>query len=132
MSELFDGAKLALERAKEKATPVIQDVKETIADARELAAPAIEDAVEKVKDVAADVREKAAPVVGGAVDAVKEGVEKIGGLFKKDAPAPDVDVKNDFFSELEVQAHLQKQAAMAQAEEMQRRMHEMLHGKKDE
>ena len=132
MSELLDGAKLALDRAKEKAAPVIRDVRETVADARELAAPAIEDAVDKVKDVAADVREKAAPVVDKVSDVVKEGVEKVGGLFKKDAPAPDVDVKNDFFSELEMQAHMQRNAAQAQAEEMQRRLHEMLHGKKDE
>ena len=112
MSELFNGAMEALARAKEKA------------------APALENAVEKTMETVADVREKAAPVAEKVADAVKEGVGKVGDLFKKDAPAPDV--KNDFFNELEVQAHMQKNAAMAQAEEMQRRLHEMLHGKPED
>ena len=108
MSELFNSAKEALERAKEKAAPVLEDVKEK-------AAPV----VEKVKEAA-----------DSAVDAVKEGAEKVGDLFRKDAPAPNV--KNEFFSGLEEEVRAQKDAAKAQAEEMQRRLHEMLHGKKEE
>ena len=108
MSELFSGAKEALERAKENAAPVLEDVKEK-------AAPV----VEKVRDAA-----------DSAVDAVKEGAEKVGDLFKKDAPG--LNVKNELFDELDQQVRAQKDAAKAQAEEMQRRLHEMLHGKKEE
>ena len=108
MSELFNSAKEALERAKEKAAPVLEDVKEK-------AAPV----VEKVRDAA-----------DSAVDAVKEGAEKVGDLFKKDAPG--LNVKNDFFADLDQQVRAQKEAAKNQADEMQRRLHEMLHGKKDE
>ena len=108
MSELFSGAKEALDRAKEKAAPVLEDVKEK-------AVPV----VEKVKGAA-----------DSAVDAVKEGAEKVGDLFRKDAPG--LNVKNELFDELDQQVRAQKDAAKAQAEEMQRRLHEMLHGKKGE
>ena len=108
MSELFNSAKEALERAKEKAAPVLEDVKEK-------AAPV----VEKVRDAA-----------DSAVDAVKEGAEKVGDLFKKDAPG--LNVKNELFDELDQQVRAQREAAKAQADEMQRRLHEMLHGKKEE
>ena len=130
MSELFSGAKEALERAKEKVAPVLEDVKEkameTAAGVREKAAPVIED----VKEKAAPVVEKVRDAADSAVDAVKEGAEKVGDLFRKDAPAPNV--KNEFFSGLEEEVRAQKDAAKAQAEEMQRRLHEMLHGKKEE
>ena len=130
MSELFSGAKEALERAKENAAPVLEDVKEkakeTAAGVREKAAPVIED----VKEKAAPVVEKVRDAADSAVDAVKEGAEKVGDLFRKDAPAPNV--KNEFFSGLEEEVRAQKDAAKAQAEEMQRRLHEMLHGKKEE
>ena len=130
MSELFSGAKEALDRAKEKAAPVLEDVKEkameTAAGVREKAAPVIED----VKEKAAPVVEKVRDAADSAVDAVKEGAEKVGELFRKDAPAPNV--KNEFFSGLEEEVRAQKDAAKAQAEEMQRRLHEMLHGKKEE
>ena len=119
MSELFSGAKEALERAKEKAAPAVEKVKEK-------AAPVIED----VKEKAAPVVEKVRDAADSAVDAVKEGAEKVGDLFRKDAPAPNV--KNEFFSGLEEEVRAQKDAAKAQAEEMQRRLHEMLHGKKEE
>ena len=119
MSELFSGAKEALERAKEKAAPAVENVKEK-------AAPVIED----VKEKAAPVVEKVRDAADSAVDAVKEGAEKVGDLFRKDAPAPNV--KNEFFSGLEEEVRAQKDAAKAQAEEMQRRLHEMLHGKKEE
>ena len=130
MSELFNGAKEALERAKEKAAPVIEDVKEkakeAAADVREKAAPVIED----VKEKAAPVVEKVRDVADSAVDAVKEGAEKVGDLFKKDAPG--LNVKNELFDALDQQVRAQREAAKNQAEEMQRRLHEMLHGKKDE
>ena len=90
MSELFNGAREALERAKQKA----------------------------------------APMVGKVRDAVKEGAEKVGDLFRKDAPG--LNVKNEFFADLDQQVRAQKEAAKNQAEEMQRRLHEMLHGKKEE
>ena len=119
MSELFSGAKEALERAKEKAAPAVEKVKEK-------AAPVIED----VKEKAARVVEKVRDAADSAVDAVKEGAEKVGDLFKKDAPG--LNVKNELFDELDQQVRAQKDAAKAQAEEMQRRLHEMLHGKKEE
>ena len=130
MSELFNSAKEALERAKEKAAPVLEDVKEkakeTVGEVREKAAPVIED----VKEKAAPVVEKVRDVADSAVDAVKEGAEKVGDLFKKDAPG--LNVKNELFDELDQQVCAQKEAAKNQADEMQRRLHEMLHGKKDE
>lgn len=124
MSELFSGAREALDRAKEKAAPAIEDAKER-------AAAVAGDVKERAAAAAGDVKEKAAPVVekvkggvGSAVGAVKEGAERIGDLFRPDAPAPNV--KNPLFDELEAEARGQRDAAKAKAEEMQRRLREMM------
>lgn len=130
MSELFSGAREALERAKEKAAPAVKS-------ARDKAAAVAEDVKERAGAMAEDVKEKAAPVVekvkGGvdsAVDAVKGGAEKIGELFKPDAPAPEI--KNPLFDELEQEVRGQRDAAQTKAEEMQRRLREMMGGKRED
>lgn len=86
------------------------------------------DALEKAKEKAAPVVEKVKGGVSDAVEAVKDGAEKLGDLFSPDAPA--VNVKNDFFNELGEQAQAQKQASMDKAEEMQRRLRELMNGSK--
>lgn len=80
------------------------------------------DALEKAK--AAPVVEKVKDGVSDAVEAVKDGAEKLGDLLSHDAPA--LNVKNEFFSELDAQAQADKQASMDKAEEMQRRLRELM------
>lgn len=82
------------------------------------------DALEKAKAKAAPVVEKVKDSVNDAVEAVKDGVEKLGDLLSPDAPA--LNVKNEFFSELDAQAQADKQASMDKAEEMQRRLRELM------
>lgn len=108
MSDLKKEAQEALERAKGKIAPIVEDVKE------------------KSAPVIADIREK----TDGAIDAVKEGAEKLGSLFAPKGSAPNV--KNELFDELEAQAVSAKEATRAKAEEMQRRLEEMMGGKKEE
>lgn len=127
MSELFNSAREALDRAMEKAAPAMESAKER-------ASAAFEDVKEKAAEVVDDVKEKAAPVVekvkdgvSDAVDAVKEGAERVGDLLNPDIPGPKV--KNELFDELETQVKAQRDAAKAKAEEMQRRLHEMMDGK---
>lgn len=130
MSDLKNEARDLLNRAKDKINPVVDDIKEK-------AAPIVEDIKEKAAPVVEDIREKAAPVITkakdiaeDAIDAVKEGAEKIGGLFEEKAPG--MHVKNELFDELGAQAADAKQAAMAKAEEMQRRLEELMNGKKED
>ena len=134
MSELFNGAREALERAKGKAAPMVEKILNGVDDVVDSTVDAVkevaDDTVGAVKETAGEMREKAAPMVDKVRDAVKEGAEKVGDLFRKDAPG--LNVKNEFFADLDQQVRAQKDAAKAQAEEMQRRLHEMLHGKKEE
>ena len=129
MSDLKNEARDLLNRAKEKINPLVEDVKEK-------AAPIVDDIKEKTVPVVDEIKEKAAPVITkakdiaeDAVEAVKEGAEKIGSLFEDKAPG--VQVKNELFDELENQAMGVKDAAKAKAEEMQRRLEEMMGGKKE-
>lgn len=124
MSDILNETRAAIERAVEKAAPVAEDVKEKLGAAvdnlKEKAAPVVED----VKEKAAPVMEKVKAGVGSAVDAVKDGAEKIGDLLTPDAPG--LNVKNELFDELEEQVRQQKEASMSVAEEMHRRMLELM------
>lgn len=130
MSEMKNDARDFLERAKEKINPIVEDVKEK-------AAPIVDDLREKAVPVVEDIREKAAPVIEkakdaaeSAIEAVKEGAEKIGDLFEEKKPG--LNVKNELFDELEAQAIGVKDAAKAKADELQRRLEELMSGKKEE
>ena len=133
MSDLLNGAKESLAHAREKAAPAVENLKEKAAEAREKAAPAMENVKEKVLDAAEKVQEKAAPVVekvrdgvSDAVDAVRDGVSRVGDLLGGASPAPKVD--NPLFDELEQQARARKSEAQARAVEMQRMLERMMGG----
>ena len=111
MSDPLNGAKEMAERAKEKAAPALDNLKEKVAEAQEKAAPV----VEKVKSGVSD-----------AADAVREGVSRVGNLLNGGVAAPEV--KNPLFDELEQQAREKKDAAKDSAEEMQRKLEEMMRG----
>lgn len=141
MNEIKNDAREFLDRAKEKISPIVEDVKEKAApvveDIKEKTAPVLEDIKEKTAPVVEDIKEKAAPVITkakdaaeSAIEAVKEGAEKIGSLFEEKGPG--MNVKNELFDELEVQARSVKDAAQSKAEEMQRRLEELMGGKKEE
>lgn len=135
MNDFLNDTREALEKAKEKAMPIMEDMKDkledTVADFKEKAAPVMEDVKGKVEEAMADIREKAAPVVekvkdgvSDAVEAVKDGAEKIGDILAPDAPG--VNVKNELFDELGEQVAADKQASMDKAEEMQRKLRELM------
>ena len=139
MKDFLNEAKETLEQAKMKAAPVVEDLKEkaeeTFADIKEKAAPVLEDLKGKAEEGFAQLKEKAAPVVekvkGGvseAVEAVKEGAEKVEDFFTPDAPG--MKVKNDLFNELGEKAQEQKSASMSKAEEMQKKLEELMRGNK--
>lgn len=117
MNEFLNDARDALEKAKEKAAPMVENAKVKLGET-----------MDSVKEKAAPVVEKVKGGVSDAVEAVKDGAEKLGDLLSPDAPA--VNVKNDFFNELGEQAQAQKQASMDKAEEMQRRLRELMNGGK--
>ena len=102
--ELKDKAKEVVGNAREKA----EDIAETV---KEKAAPV----VDKVKDAATD-----------AVGAVKEGVNRI---TTGDKPA--LNVKNELFDELGEKAAEQKAAFTEKADELQRKLEEMLNKGKE-
>lgn len=135
MNDFLNDAREALEKAKEKAAPMMEDMKDKLEDAvsdiKEKAAPVVEDVKGKVEETVADIKEKAAPVVekvkagvNDAVEAVKDGAEKIGDIFSPDAPG--INVKNELFDELGQQVAADKQASMDKAEEMQRKLRELM------
>lgn len=137
MSDLKAGFQDFINRAREKIDPIVEDVKEKAApvaeDIREMAAPVMED----VKGMAADLKADAAPIVGkvkhtaaNAVETVKDGAEKIGSLFEEKTPGLNVD--NELFDALGQKVAAQKDAAKAKAEEMHRRLQEMMGNSKDE
>ena len=139
MNDFLNEAKEALEQAKMKAAPVAEEVKEklegAVQDLKEKAAPVVEDLKQKAGEAYADLKEKAAPVVekvktgvGEAVEAVKEGAEKVEDFFAPDAPG--MNVKNDLFDELGEKAQEQKAASMSKAEEMQKKLEELMRGNK--
>lgn len=119
MSEMKNETRDFLDHAKEKISPIVDDVKEK-------AAPIVDDLREK----AAPVIEKAKGAAESAIEAVKEGAEKIGDLFEEKKPG--LNVKNELFDELEAQAIGVKDAAKAKADELQRRLEELMGGKKEE
>ena len=135
MNDILNETRAAIGRAVEKAAPVAEDVKEKVGAAvenlKEKATPVVENLKEKAAPVMEDMKEKAAPVVekvkagvDSAVDAVKDGAEKIGDLLTPDAPG--LNVKNELFDELEEQVRSQKEASMNAAEEMHKRMLELM------
>ena len=135
MNDFLNDAREALENMAEKAAPVVEDVMEkvesAVEDVKAKAAPVVEDVKEKVEGAVADIKEKAAPVVekvkdgvGDAVEAVKEGTEKIGDFLAPDAPG--MNVKNELFDQLGEEVQAQKQASMDKAEEMQRKLRELM------
>ncbi|MBQ8506700.1 MAG: hypothetical protein IJ466_04640 [Clostridia bacterium] len=127
MNDFLNEAREAIDKAVEKAAPVVEDVKDkvetAVADLKEKAAPVIED----IREKAAPVVEKVKDGVTGAVEAVKDGAEKIGDLFVPDAPG--MNVKNELFDQLGEQVQAQKAASMSKAEEMQKKLEELM-GKK--
>lgn len=129
MNDLKNEARDFLARTKEKLNPVVEDAKEKlnpiVEGTKEKAAPVVED----VKEKALEIKEKTAPVIEKAKGAVKEGAEKIGDFFEPKAPG--LNIKNELFDELEGQVRDAKDAAKAKAEEMQRRLEEMMGGKKE-
>jgi len=139
MSDLKNDAREFFEQAREKIAPIVESAKEAVnpvlQDVKEAVSPVLEDVKEAVNPVLEDVKEKGAPVVAKvkdaaeeAIDAVKDGAKKVEDFFS--APAPGLNVKNEFFSELEKEALAQKEAAKAKAEEMSRKLREMMEGKK--
>lgn len=124
MSDIINETRAAIERAIMKASPMAGDVKEkvgaTVEELKEKAAPVVED----VKEKAAPVVDKLKSGVGSAVDAVKDGAEKIGDLLTPDAPG--LNVKNELFDELEDEVRQQKEESMSIAEDMQRRILELM------
>lgn len=124
MSDIINETRAAILRAIMKASPMAEDVKEkvgtTVEELKEKAAPVVED----VKEKAAPVVDKLKSGVDSAVDAVKDGAEKIGDLLTPDAPG--LNVKNELFDELEDEVHQQKEESMSIAEDMQRRILELM------
>ena len=124
MNDFLNDAREVLGKAREAAAPVVEDVKEKVGGAvgelKEKAAPVIED----IREKAAPVVEKVKDGVADAVEAVRDGAEKIGDLLTPDAPT--VNVKNEFFDALGEEVQAQKQASMDKAEEMQRKLRELM------
>lgn len=113
MSDIVSETRDAILRAIMRAVPMAEEVKEKVGTA-----------VEDVKEKAAPVVEKVKSGVGSAVDAVKDGAEKVGDLLTPDAPG--LNVKNELFDELEDEVRQQKEESMSAAEDMQRKILELM------
>lgn len=117
--ELAQKAGDALQGAKEKAGELFEGAKGAVSDLRERAA-------------SGDLAQKAGGAFDRAKDAASDALERVkGGVgsFVNGREAP-TSVKNEFFDGLDEEVAQQREAARAQAEEMQRRIDEIL-GKRD-
>lgn len=139
MSDLF---KDLADKAKEALDPVVNRAKEAVesGELKDRAGDVLESVKEKagelkdaassgeLKDKAGEILEKAAPVIDKVKDVAADVIDKV-----KDAAdqaltgdKPDLDVKNEFFSELDEEVAGNREAIQEQAAKMEEKIREML------
>ena len=148
MSDLFkdlaDKAKETLNPIVDKARDMVEsgELKEKASDALEYAkakagelkeSAASGELKDKAAGVIADVKEKAAPVIDKVKDAAADAVDKVKGAATTviSGEKPELNVKNELFSMLGEEVAKNKDAVAEQAAEMQKKIEDMLGGKKD-
>lgn len=90
-----------------------------MADFKEEARNTLHRAQEKAGDILDSVKEKTAPVV----KAVRDKIDDLTG-----ADAPGLDIHNELFDELEKKAENGRGEAQARADEMQKKLEELMKG----